>query len=138
MTPLKILLVNTGFRNPLHPLISPPLGIMYIAAYIRTKFNVDIRLINQKLNNDSNDAIIKDAIDFNADIIGLSVMTPAAHNVNYITTNIKSGLIEHGYLKKLNTSTAKSAGVSNCGINGPLLNKGFFYIPTRPPQKFLK
>ncbi len=89
---LRILLVNTGFRKPLHPLVSPPLGIMYLASYIRSKFNVSIHIINQKLDNDSNDSIIKAARDFEADIIGLSVMSTGAHSLPYLTQNIKLAL----------------------------------------------
>ena len=91
---LRILLVNTGFRKPLHPLVSPPLGIMYLASYIRSKFNVSIRLINQKLENCSNDSIIKTAKDYDADIIGLSVMSTGAHSLPYLTQNIKTALPE--------------------------------------------
>jgi anaerobic magnesium-protoporphyrin IX monomethyl ester cyclase len=89
---LRIILVNTGFRIPLHPLVSPPLGIMYLASYIRSKFDVSIILINQKLDNDSNDSIIKTAKDFEADIIGLSVMSTGAHILPYLTQNIKAAL----------------------------------------------
>ncbi|MBN2161218.1 MAG: B12-binding domain-containing radical SAM protein [Spirochaetes bacterium] len=89
---MRILLVNTGFRKPLHPLVTPPLGIMYLASYIRSKFNVSIRLINQKLNNDSNDSIIQSAKDFGADIIGLSVLSTAAHGLPYLTEKIKAAL----------------------------------------------
>jgi anaerobic magnesium-protoporphyrin IX monomethyl ester cyclase len=89
---LRILLVNTGFRKPLHPLVSPPLGIMYLASYIRSIFNVSIRIINQKLDNYSNDIIIKIAKDFEADIIGLSVMSTGARSLPYLTQYIKVAL----------------------------------------------
>jgi anaerobic magnesium-protoporphyrin IX monomethyl ester cyclase len=89
---LRILLINTGFRKFLHPLVTPPLGIMYLASYIRSKFDVSIRLVNQKLNNDSDDSIINTAKDFDANIIGLSVMSTAAHSLPYLTEKLKSAL----------------------------------------------
>ena len=89
---LRILLVNTGFRKPFHPLVSPPLGIMYLASYIRSKFNVTIRIVNQKLDNYPNEIIVKTARDMEADIIGLSVMSTGAHGLPDITQNIKTAL----------------------------------------------
>ena len=67
------------------PLTTPPLGIMYLASYIRSKFDADIMLVNQKLDNCTNDQLICKAIEFKADIIGLSVLTPTAHNLPYLT-----------------------------------------------------
>ncbi|HON58857.1 MAG TPA: radical SAM protein [Smithella sp.] len=90
--PLKILFANIGFRKPLHPLVSPPLGIMYLASYIRSKFDASILIINQKLHNEPNDSIINTAKDFAADIIGLSVMSTAAYNLPYLTKKMKAAL----------------------------------------------
>jgi radical SAM superfamily enzyme YgiQ (UPF0313 family) len=74
------------------PLATPPLGIMYLAAYIRSRFDADIMLVNQKIDNCSNDRLIKKAIEFQADIIGLSVLTPTAHNLPYLTRILKKML----------------------------------------------
>ena len=62
---------------------------MYLAAYIRSKFDVDIMLINQKIDNCPNDRLIYKILDFNADVIGLSVSTPTAHNLPYLTRILK-------------------------------------------------
>lgn len=91
MRPLKIFLASLGFRKTILG-VTPPLGIMYIAAYIRQKFNVQIRIINQKLFNTPNDEIVKQANEFGADIIGLSVMTTNAYSLPYITSHMKKAL----------------------------------------------
>jgi len=62
---------------------------MSLAAYIRSKFDVDIMLVNQKIDSCSDDRIIYKAIEFHADIIGLSVSTPTAHHLPYLTRNLK-------------------------------------------------
>lgn len=74
------------------PLTTPPLGIMYLAAYIRSKFDVDVMLVNQKLDNYTNDQLIYKIIEFKADVIGLSVLTPTAHNLPYLTRILKKML----------------------------------------------
>ncbi|MFP4039443.1 MAG: B12-binding domain-containing radical SAM protein [Desulfosudaceae bacterium] len=92
MKPLRLFLANVGKRQVEFPLVTPPLGIMSLAAYIRSRFKVSIRLVNQKLENFSNDRLIRQAVDFQADIVGLSVTSPTAHNLGYLTEHIRTML----------------------------------------------
>ncbi len=85
----RLFLTNIGKRQYEFSLITPPLGIMYLAAYIRSRFDADIMLVNQKVAGYSNDQLISKAIEFKADIIGLSVLTPTAHNLPYLTRILK-------------------------------------------------
>jgi len=85
----QLFLANIGKRQVEFPLVTPPLGIMYLASYIRSKFDVDIRLLNQKIDSCSNDRVIYKAVECQADIIGLSVTTPTAHNLPYLTRHLK-------------------------------------------------
>ena len=91
MRPLKIFLASLGFRKTVLGTI-PPLGIMYLAAYIRTKFKAEIRIVNQKLNNMPDDELVKQAREFGADVVGLSVMTTNAYGLPYITSALKTAL----------------------------------------------
>jgi len=91
MRPLKIFFAGLGFRKSVLG-TTPPLGLMYIAAYIRQKFNVEIRIINQKVNNTPDDEIVKQAKEFRADIVGLSMLTTNAYSLPYITKNLKASL----------------------------------------------
>jgi radical SAM superfamily enzyme YgiQ (UPF0313 family) len=93
MRPLKIFLASLGFRRSALG-VTPPLGIMYIAAYLRQKFDVEIRIVNQKINNISNDDLVKQAKEFGADIIGLGMLTTSAYNLPYVTSTLKSALPE--------------------------------------------
>ncbi len=86
----RLFLINIGKRQFEFPLVTPPLGIMYLAAYIRSKFDVDLMLINQKLDSCSDDHLIYKALEFKPDIIGLSVSTPTAHHLPYLTRNLKT------------------------------------------------
>ena len=97
MKKFKMFLANIGQRDLVFPLSSPPLGIMYLASYIRSRFKVDCRLINQKVINCSNAHIIRLAVEFEADIVALSVMSPTAHNLPEITAGIKA-LLPHSLI----------------------------------------
>lgn len=91
MRPLKIFFASLGFRRSVLG-TTPPLGIMYIAAYLRQKINVKIRIINQKVNNMPNDEIVKQAKEFGADVVGLSMLTTNAYSLPYITRKLKAAL----------------------------------------------
>ena len=92
MKPLRIFLINVGYRQPVFPLLTPPMGIMCLASYLRSKFKADVRLINQKLNNIANDSLIKKIIEFDPDMVGLGAITPTAQHLPYIARQIRKAL----------------------------------------------
>jgi anaerobic magnesium-protoporphyrin IX monomethyl ester cyclase len=92
MKNLRIFLVNVGYRQPIFPLLTPPMGIMYLASYLRSIFKADVRLINQKLDNIANDTLVKRIVEFNPDVVGLGAITPTAQHLPYITKKIRSAL----------------------------------------------
>lgn len=81
MKKLTVVLVNLGLRRPLYPLATPPMGIMYLSAYLRRelKDKVKIRLINQRLENWGNERLVREIKSFAPDIIGLSTLTTFAY-----------------------------------------------------------
>lgn len=91
---LRVFLVNVGLRRPLYPLATPPLGIMYLAAYLRERFNVEIKLLNQKVDNNSCQEIAQMAEAFQADVVGLGAITPTAHRLGELTQRIRGCLPE--------------------------------------------
>ena len=51
MKPLRLILVNLGRRSGTFQLTTPPLGILYLAAYLRVRFDLQIQIIDQKVDN---------------------------------------------------------------------------------------
>ncbi len=94
MKKIRICLVNIGKRMSVIPIVTPPLGIMYLAAYLRDKFDTDIQLINQKLDNIPNDKLVRRIKDFNADVVGLGAMTMTGQELPDITRGIRTELPE--------------------------------------------
>ncbi|MBN1343143.1 MAG: B12-binding domain-containing radical SAM protein [Phycisphaerae bacterium] len=68
------------------------MGILYLAAYLRTKFDLRIRLVNQKVENYTTQELAQEAIKFEPDVVGFTVMTPAAHQVGELTRAIRQAL----------------------------------------------
>ena len=54
------------------------MGILMLAAYLRSKLDVEILLMDQRVENASVESVVRRAVDFGADVVGLSVMTPYA------------------------------------------------------------
>ncbi len=92
MKKLRIFLANLGLRSPLYQLTTPPMGLMYLAAYIRERFPVDIRIINQRMEGCSNEALARMAVEFDPDIVGLGCITPASHGLPVVVRSIRAAL----------------------------------------------
>jgi anaerobic magnesium-protoporphyrin IX monomethyl ester cyclase len=89
---LRMFLANIGHHRLLAPLVTPPMGIMYLAAYLRTKFDLDIRLANQRESNCTNEELARQAIDFEADIVGFGSLTNSGHGFAPLTQMVRAGL----------------------------------------------
>ncbi len=87
---IRVFLVNAGFRRPLYPLVTPPMGIMYLAGYLRSKMDMDLRLVNQRLDNVSDDALVREIVEFGADVVGLGGLTPAASHLANISELVRA------------------------------------------------
>lgn len=72
--------------------ISPPLGLLYLAAYLRERFPLDIAVAHQGVERCSSEQFAKMLIRFEPDIIGLRVLTPAAHTLSAVTQAIRAAL----------------------------------------------
>lgn len=78
----------------MYPLLTPPLGLLALAAHIREKFDVEILILNQRLQNASTESIIKDVIAFQPDVVGLSTLTSSAYLLRNFTSQLRDALPE--------------------------------------------
>ncbi len=92
MRHLRVFLANIGFSRRPHTAVSPPLGLLYLAAHLRNNFDVELRVVNQRVYNFSHDILVRQAVDLQADIIGLRAATAQAHHIPYLTKAFKQAL----------------------------------------------
>jgi len=92
MRRLRLLLVHVGRRTIELPVITPPLGIMSLAAYLRERLPLTIRLIDQRLENATTTDLVRAAVDFEADVVGLGTLTPMAYLLPELTQKIRQAL----------------------------------------------
>ncbi len=77
-----------------YSLVTPPLGLLYIAAHLREHFALDIRIINQRAAGWTSQRLIKEIVAFEPHVVGLGCMTPSAHVLPEITQGIRDSLPE--------------------------------------------
>ena len=90
MKPLRIFLVNVGHRRMMFPLVTPPMGIMSLAAYIRTKFDATFRLVNQRAENYPDQELVKEIVAFEPDIVGFSSLTVFGHLLEGLARDVRA------------------------------------------------
>ncbi|HOK08157.1 MAG TPA: radical SAM protein [Candidatus Hydrogenedens sp.] len=113
---MRIVLINLGYRKPMYPLATPPMGIMYLAGYLKREIeNVEIKLINQKVKNDTPEELAKKIYYFSPDIVGLSSSTVFAGLIPIISEKIKE-LLPNCWvvLGGPHASSVKSQAFSEC------------------------
>jgi anaerobic magnesium-protoporphyrin IX monomethyl ester cyclase len=92
MKRLRLFLANVGHRTSKYPFTSPPMGILCLAAYLRTKFDLDIRLVNQRADNCSEEDLARQIVDFDADVVGFGTITTNSYALRELTQRVRKGL----------------------------------------------
>jgi radical SAM superfamily enzyme YgiQ (UPF0313 family) len=88
----QILLINIGRQTVTVPAITPPIGLLYLAAFVRDRCRVDVHIIDQRAENCSCDSIISRAISLPSDIIGLRCLTSDAHLLKELVCGLRRAL----------------------------------------------
>jgi anaerobic magnesium-protoporphyrin IX monomethyl ester cyclase len=70
------------------------MGVLCLAAYLRSKLDVDLLVMDQRVENASVEAVVRRAADFGANMVGLSVMTPFSSSLGLVTRALRAALPE--------------------------------------------
>lgn len=80
----KVLLIMPNYRmreaNRFIQRIYPPTGLMYIASYL-TDLNVEVKIIDAKIENLNNQELKTRITEYNPDIVGVSVLVCSSINI---------------------------------------------------------
>ncbi len=87
----RLLLVWVALPGPFH-IVSPPVGLLYIAAWLRERFDLDIHVIHQRAQGWSLEQVVAHAVAVEPDIIGLGYMTPSAYAMPVLTQGLRAAL----------------------------------------------
>ena len=92
MKKLRLFLANIGLRSPLYQLTTPPMGLLYLAAYLRERLPLEIRVVNQRIEGCSNEALARMALDFEPDVVGLGCITPSSHGLPKVVNALREAV----------------------------------------------
>ena len=88
----RVFLALLGRRTVNLPCSTPPMGILCLAGYLRSRLDLDLLLMDQRVENAPVQSVIRRAADFGADVVGLSVLTPFASMLGPLTQGLRAAL----------------------------------------------
>ncbi|MCX6917124.1 MAG: cobalamin-dependent protein [Verrucomicrobia bacterium] len=87
-----MLLILAGRRTFFRP-VSPPLGILQLAGYLRSRLkNLEIRIADQRAADCPVDEVVSQAAEFAPDVVGISCTTPDCDTVVALSSGIRHAL----------------------------------------------
>jgi len=89
---MRVLLMLAG-RRTLFRWVSPPLGILQLAGYLRSRLrNLEIRIVDQRAADCTTDDVISKAVEFAPDVVGISCTTPNCDTLGALSSGIRRAL----------------------------------------------
>jgi radical SAM superfamily enzyme YgiQ (UPF0313 family) len=86
---MKILLLNPLDKKNCAYFVVQPLGLMYIASALRSRFSHEIKILDMKVNYMTEEDALREIKSFAPDIIGVRVLTVEAAIVHELVEGIK-------------------------------------------------
>ena len=92
MTVPRVLLVNVGHLTPGMDNVSPPLGLLYLAAQARQALGAEVRIVDQRGNDFTQDEVVRQILDFNPDVVGMRCLAPDRSYLNVLVQALRASL----------------------------------------------
>lgn len=92
MKSLRIFLANISRRLRQSPQVVPPMGIMSLAAHLRSRFDITAQLFNLRLEPCSMKSLARRIVAFEPDVVALGSLTASVHLVGPLTEMVRAAL----------------------------------------------
>lgn len=89
MNKMKVLLIKSSNLTARSKGATPPLGLMYIASYIKQKRHDEVKILDTRLYKQPLNAVYTLLHDFKPDIVGIGALTFEAPSLYYIAHLVK-------------------------------------------------
>ena len=76
MTVPRVLLINVGHLTRGMDNVTPPVGLLYLAAQARQALGAEVRIVDQRGHDFPEAEVVRQAVEFNPDVIGMRCLTP--------------------------------------------------------------
>ena len=89
----SVLLVAVGHLNSRVPDVGPPLGVLCLAGYLRREMpDVRLAVLDQRATRVPGDEIVRQAVAFKPDVVGLSLLTTSAFLLPPLVEELRKAL----------------------------------------------
>jgi radical SAM superfamily enzyme YgiQ (UPF0313 family) len=68
---------------------TPPLGVLYLAAFLRKKLKADIKVVDAMFENDPVNSVLKSIKEYSPDVLGISALTAEAFLAHKVAAAVK-------------------------------------------------
>ena len=90
--PMRVMLILAG-RRTLFRWVSPPLGILQLAGYLRNRLtNLEIRVVDQRADDCTIEEVVSRAAEFAPDVVGISCTTSSSGVLGELSSSIRGAL----------------------------------------------
>jgi anaerobic magnesium-protoporphyrin IX monomethyl ester cyclase len=89
---MRVLLILAG-RRTWFKWVSPPLGILQLAGYLRSRFkNLEIRVVDQRATDFTIEEVVSRAVEFAPDVVGFSCTSPNCNTLVALSSGVRRAL----------------------------------------------
>ncbi len=92
MTAPRVLLVNVGRLAPSFYNVSPPVGVLYLAAQVRQSLAAQVRVVDQRGNDFTPAEVVRQALEFMPDVVGMRCLTPDESDLKDLAEGLRAAL----------------------------------------------
>ncbi|MCG2712049.1 MAG: B12-binding domain-containing radical SAM protein [Candidatus Omnitrophica bacterium] len=111
----RILLIRTSLEDKFNCNLTPPLGLMYIAAVLLQNKKHAVRIIDAKVCKVKDKVILENIKGFNPEFIGISSLTTEMEVLHNLTAEIR----QHGYCNPIIVGGAHASACPEDIMNDP-------------------
>ena len=87
--PNRVLLIKSCSNDPTSRQANHPLGLMYIASYLREKYGYDVRIEDIRVSRNDRQGLESMIRAFSPDIVGISALTFESNSLPWIAESVK-------------------------------------------------
>ena len=122
----SVFLVAVGHPTLSLPDVSPPLGLLCLAGYLRREIpDVRLAVVDQRATRLSTDKIVRQALTFKPDVVGFSLMTPSAYLLPPLVEELRKALPKALLVVGgPHVSSFGQAALAECGADAAVVGEG--------------
>ena len=92
MTVPRVLLINVGHLTRGMDNVTPPVGLLYLAAQARQALGAEVRIVDQRGHDFPEAEVVRQAVEFNPDVIGMRCLTPDSSYMKVLADAFRASL----------------------------------------------